>query len=145
MGEHQDHHHGHDHAHGQQSLTKNQSLVLGALSAAEGPLSAYTILEQLRDDGFRAPLQVYRALEKLVEFGMVHRLESLNAFVACRHTHADTHETTAFAICEKCGQVAEITDAALASRLKHLAAKSGFELSKSTVELRGTCRTCGSA
>ncbi|KAG1651456.1 High-affinity zinc uptake system membrane protein ZnuB [Nymphon striatum] len=51
-------------------LTKNQSLVMGALTNAEGPLSAYTILDQLRDDGFRAPLQVYRALDKLVETGM---------------------------------------------------------------------------
>src|SRR5690606_26549261 len=48
-------------------LTKNQALVLNALSRAEGPLSAYTILDRLRDDGFRAPLQVYRALEKLQE------------------------------------------------------------------------------
>ena len=67
-------------------LTKNQTLVMGALSQAKGPLSAYTILDELRDDGFRAPLQVYRALEKLVELGLVHRLESLNAFVACQHT-----------------------------------------------------------
>src|SRR5690606_36153974 len=50
-------------------LTRNQSLVLGALTRAEGPLSAYTILDKLRDDGFRAPLQVYRALEKLLDAG----------------------------------------------------------------------------
>ncbi|HSO47903.1 MAG TPA: transcriptional repressor, partial [Rhizobiaceae bacterium] len=64
---------GHDHATAE--LTKNQSLVMGALARSDGPLSAYTILDQLRDNGFRAPLQVYRALEKLVEFGLVHRLE----------------------------------------------------------------------
>ena len=57
-------------------LTKNQKLVMGALSNANGPLSAYTILDELREHGFRAPLQVYRALEKLVELGLVHRLES---------------------------------------------------------------------
>jgi Fur family zinc uptake transcriptional regulator len=81
-----------DHVHAPVDLTKNQSLVMGALTNSDGPLSAYTILDQLRDHGFRAPLQVYRALDKLVEFGLVHRLESLNAFVACRHPGCDGHE-----------------------------------------------------
>jgi len=49
------------------------------------PLSAYDILDKLHDFGFRAPLQVYRALDKLIELGLVHRLETLNAFVACQH------------------------------------------------------------
>ncbi|MBA4783803.1 MAG: transcriptional repressor [Rhizobiales bacterium] len=123
-------------------LTKNQALVMGTLTRSEGPLSAYTILDQLRDEGFRAPLQVYRALEKLVEFGLVHRLESLNAFVACRHPGCDGHETIAFMICEGCGQVNEISDSSLAKRLKHLAVEASFALTKSTVELRGTCGLC---
>jgi hypothetical protein len=76
----------------------------GRSQRSERPLSAYTILDQLRDQGFRAPLQVYRALDKLVEFGLVHRLESLNAFVACRHPDCEDHETIAFMICEKCGR-----------------------------------------
>ncbi|MCB1460156.1 MAG: transcriptional repressor, partial [Nitratireductor sp.] len=76
----------HDHGDsGSDGLTRNQLLVLNALVAAGGPLSAYGILDQLREEGFRAPLQVYRALEKLVDQGKVHRLESLNAFVACSH------------------------------------------------------------
>ncbi|MCC2690339.1 MAG: zur, partial [Rhizobiaceae bacterium] len=62
-------------------LTRNQQLVLARLEAASGPVSAYGLLDQLRDDGFRAPLQVYRALEGLIKGGLVHRLESLNAFV----------------------------------------------------------------
>ncbi len=74
-------------------LTRNQSLVFNALDGASGPLSAYDILDKLRADGFRAPLQVYRALDKLVEYGMVHRLESLNAFVACA-----TAVSTAFSV-----------------------------------------------
>lgn len=130
------------HGHSTQDLTKNQSLVMGALSQSEGPLSAYTILDQLRDHGFRAPLQVYRALDKLVEFGLVHRLESLNAFVACRHPGCEGHATIAFMICESCGQVNEITDNTLAKRLKSLAADAGFILKKSTVELRGLCANC---
>lgn len=134
-----------EHGHALQDLTKNQSLVMSALSEADGPLSAYTILDQLRDQGFRAPLQVYRALDKLVEFGLVHRLESLNAFVACRHPDCEDHETIAFMICERCGQVSEVSDSAVAKRLKHLAAEAGFALQKSTVELRGTCNNCKAA
>lgn len=134
-----------EHIHNHEDLTKNQTLVMGMLSKSDGPLSAYTILDQLRDHGFRAPLQVYRALDKLVEFGLVHRLESINAFVACRHPGCDGHETTAFMICETCGQVNEITDKTLAKRLKHLASEGGFSLLKSTVELRGICGSCRAA
>ena len=134
-----------EHVHGAVDLTKNQSLVMGALTRSKEPLSAYTILDQLRDNGFRAPLQVYRALDKLVEMGAVHRLESLNAFVACRHPDCDGHETVAFAICDKCGMVAELSDDDLAHHLKGLAKKTGFVLKKSTVELRGTCASCHTA
>lgn len=134
-----------EHVHANSELTKNQALVMGALSQSDSPLSAYTILDQLRDDGFRAPLQVYRALDKLVEFGLVHRLESLNAFVACRHPGCDAHQTIAFMICETCGQVNEISDPSLADRLKKLASKAGFALKKSTVELRGLCSNCQTA
>ena len=91
-------------------LTKNQTLVLDVLAASETPLSAYAILDVLRDDGLRAPLQVYRALESLMAFGSVHRLESLNAFVACSHPKCSTHSNVAFTICEKCNNVLEIND-----------------------------------
>ena len=87
-------------AHAHPDLTKNQALVFGKLSDASGPLTAYALLDNLRENGFRAPLQVYRALDKLVDYGLVHRLESLNAFVACRHKGCADHKTAAFAICE---------------------------------------------
>ena len=128
-------------------LTRNQALVLGALERAEGPLSAYTILDRLRDDGFRAPLQVYRALDKLTESGLVHRLESLNAFVACAHAHGKDdahhrHGLVAFAICEGCGRVDEFSDEEVEHRLGDWARNAGFRARKTTVELRGSCRDC---
>ncbi|MGO7302192.1 transcriptional repressor, partial [Rhizobium ruizarguesonis] len=66
----------------------------------------------LRDHGFRAPLQLYRALDKLLEYGFVHRLESINSFFACAHPGDDCHShgIFAFAICESCGQVMEFHD-----------------------------------
>lgn len=128
------------------ALTRNQSLVFDALSKATAPLSAYSLLDQLRGDGFRAPLQVYRALEKLQEAGLVHRLESLNAFVACAHSdgdhHGHRHGLTAFAICADCGQVNEFSDQEIEARLSGWANASGFRADKTTIEIRGHCASC---
>ncbi|MEM8703868.1 MAG: transcriptional repressor, partial [Pseudomonadota bacterium] len=89
-----------------------------------------------------APLQVYRALEKLVEYGMVHRLESLNAFVACAHTGCSVHGTAAFAICEQCGAVIEFTPDEAIRMLKEWTNSQNFTLARMTIELRGTCAAC---
>lgn len=123
-------------------LTKNQKLVYHALETGKGPLSAYTILDNLHGKGLRAPLQVYRALDKLVEMGLVHRLESLNAFIACNHPECETHETTAFMICEKCDCVSELADDGLKSHLKELSSLQKFTLKKTILELRGVCGNC---
>ncbi|OHV77841.1 Fur family transcriptional regulator [Ensifer sp. LCM 4579] len=129
---------------GTPQLTKNQSLVLGALSHSDGPMSAYTILDKLRDQGFRAPLQVYRALDKLLEHGLVHRLESINAFVACTcpDEHEHDHGVTAFTICEGCGQVTEFHDETIEQRLAALVRARNFKTEKTTIEIRGQCKSC---
>mgnify|MGYP001167778669 CR=1 FL=1 len=124
-------------------LTKNQTLVMEVLNSAVGPLRAYAILDQLRGKGFRAPLQVYRALDKLSDRGMVHRIESINAFIACRHLSNKSHGTVAFTICDTCGEVAEIFDGAFHEGLNNLAETIGFTQKKSTVELIGHCKHCG--
>lgn len=126
-------------------LTKNQKMVFGKLNEASAPLSAYGLLDRLRDEGLRAPLQIYRALEKLVEKGLVHKLESLNAFVACKHECCETSTAAIFAICENCGKVAEFTDAKLARHVKAWARSDGFQLNKTTIELRGECNACNLA
>lgn len=126
-------------------LTKNQALVFGSLSDADGPLTAYAILDLLRDSGFRAPLQVYRALDKLVDYGLVHRLESLNAFVACSHAGCAGHGAVAFAICENCGLVNEFTPEKAMELLKDWTKEQGFQLKRTTIELRGTCSRCSAS
>lgn len=128
-----------------QKLTKNQSLVLGILDKSDQPLSAYTILDSLRDEGLRAPLQVYRALDALVALGNVHRLESLNAFVACTHASCSTHSAAAFIICENCGSVSEISDDTITTQLRQIAERAAFQLQKTTVEIRGICSKCQQA
>ncbi|WP_182086199.1 Fur family transcriptional regulator [Aureimonas sp. ME7] len=131
----------HDHA-ADAPLTRNQKLVFDVLDRAEGPLSAYSILDALRGEGLRAPPQVYRALEKLLETGRVHRLESLNAFVACAHPHCHAHALTAFAICEKCGAVSEFSDEVVERRLGAWAGETGFQPTRTTVEIKGVCAAC---
>ncbi|HVW92175.1 MAG TPA: Fur family transcriptional regulator [Devosia sp.] len=128
-------------------LTRNQNLVLGALSTATGPLSAYGILDQVRGEGIKAPLQIYRALDRLVALGLVHRLESLNAFVACAHArdkqaHGDHEGLAAFAICESCGRVDEFADDVVEERLGAWSRSTGFASERTTIEIRGHCADC---
>lgn len=132
-----------EHSAAPDKLTRNQALVFHALADADKPLGAYDLLDALRGEGLRSPLQVYRALDKLMVFGLVHRLESLNAFIACTHGgEEDVHESTAFTICARCGRVSEVNDPGLTRRLTQLAAEAGFLLEKSIIELRGTCAAC---
>jgi len=125
-------------------LTRNQTLVLDVLQREQGPLSAYTILDRLRDKGLKAPLQIYRALDKLTEIGCVHRLESVNAFVACRHFDEEEHNSSlvAFAICKKCGNVIEFGDEAIEAQVQSQMEALRFLPKNITLEISGLCHHC---
>ncbi|WP_019223933.1 Fur family transcriptional regulator [Bartonella rattaustraliani] len=123
-------------------LTRNQRLVLNTLKNAKKPLSAYAILDNLREEGFRAPLQVYRALEKLVQLKCIHRLESVNAFMACLHPENCQHELTTFTICENCGKVNEIQNQAIVFSLQKMVQEVDFQAQRSILEVRGVCKKC---
>ncbi len=128
-------------------LTHNQSLVFDVLCEERSPLSAYSILDHLREKGMKAPLQVYRALDRLMEIGIVHRLESINAFVACSQTddaHACSHEgsVAAFAICQDCGDVTEFVSGSVQHQLGDWARQHAFIPVKSTIEISGHCSQC---
>jgi Fur family transcriptional regulator, zinc uptake regulator len=123
-------------------LTRNQTLVLDKLSETDQPMSAYTLLDELRGQGLKAPLQVYRALDKLVAQGRVHRLESISAFVACQHPDCQVHAAMVFMICEKCGKVSERSDSAVAKALLDVAHAERFVTEKTSVEMRGHCGKC---
>ncbi|KQT85141.1 Fur family transcriptional regulator [Aurantimonas sp. Leaf443] len=132
-------------------LTRNQSLVLEALTRSPEPLSAYAILDRLRAEGMRAPLQVYRALDRLLERGLVHRLDTLKAFVACRHQHGpgENHDhgsaVLAFGICTRCARVSEFHDSSLQAVLDGWARREGFRAERSSIEITGLCATCAAA
>ena len=123
-------------------LTKNQSLVLDSLIKAGQPSGAYALLDALRPYGFKAPLQIYRALEQLINLGLAHRLESLNAFIACSHVSCESSRATAFVICDKCETVQEICDESISNFLSSLARKTKMKASKSSIELHGLCNGC---
>ncbi|MFQ3786469.1 Fur family transcriptional regulator [Halomonas sp. A29] len=122
-------------------LTDNQRHVLDALRNAEAPLGAYALLERLREDGFSAPTQVYRALEGLKRKGLVHRLETLNAYVPCS-LECGEQAITAFVICDDCGCIDELIDKALSQSLGLLVKRRDFSPDSMTIEIHGTCARC---
>ena len=126
-------------------LTKNQTLVLSVLEESSIPLSAYTILERLGEHGLRAPPQVYRALDKLLDLGLAHKLASMNSFLACQHTQCGSHQVTSFAICDGCDQVSEIINTEFERHLNSLANDVGLRPTRSTIEIHGLCDHCASS
>lgn len=117
-------------------------MIADALRGVGRPVSAYELIEELRDKASLAPQTVYRSLDRLIADGQAHRLESINAFVACRHP---SHEGAAvFAICNDCGTVTEFDEPVAVDRLAAWARKTKFAVERMTLELRGRCRSCTS-
>ena len=122
-------------------LNQNDNRIFQTLSASAKPMSAYDLLDALRGDtaaAIKAPVQVYRSLEKLVEAGDVHRVSALNAFVACSCAHKGS--PPGFLVCTSCGMVSEF-DAGGAARVPRKRA-SGFAVQSMNVELSGLCKKC---
>lgn len=126
-------------------LTLNQRLVLNALRQAKRPLGAYALLKQLREEGLNSPTQIYRALSRLVEHRVVHRLDTMNAFVACSHVKDCRHSQVAFVICNTCGDVEEVLDNDLGRSLERWATNHAFTLGGTAVEIRGKCASCANS
>lgn len=117
-------------------LTTNQQSVFPALGGAECSRGANTLLERL---------QVYQALGKLIDFGLVHRIESPNAFVVCDHHGDQSQHTVAFAICETCGVVSAFADPSVQQGLIRWTGGHASRAKCVTVEIRGLCETCDRA
>ncbi len=123
-------------------LTALRKRVLELVWTSHKPLGAYDILAVLSEtDGRRAaPPTVYRALEFLLEHGLVHRIASLNAFVGCNHP-GEVHQGQ-FLICRNCLAAVELQDASIVSALLASAQRIGFSVEGQTVEITGLCATC---
>ena len=124
------------------NLTKNQQTVLDILESASEPLKAYTILFDIQKKGIKSPLQVYRALDKLIEIGKVHKIESRNSYVACKHEGCNAKTSTSFLICENCDSVTELTENNLFSYFSKQAEKNNFNYKKHNLEIFGLCENC---
>ena len=120
---------------------EQDKMIVEALRDVGRPVSAYELIEELRSKASLAPQTVYRSLDRLIADGQAHRLESLNAFVACRHASHEG-ETAVFAICNDCGTVSEFDEPAAVDRLAAWARKAKFGVDRMTLELRGRCREC---
>jgi len=123
-------------------LTELRKAAVLALARSHLPLGAYDLAEAMSAGGRRvSPISVYRSLDFLIEIGLVHRIATRNAYVACEHAHG-LDETVVFLICRSCGGVDEATSPALDHSLQVTAASSGFKPRHRVVELEGECADC---
>ena len=122
-------------------LTPVRRKVLELLLQEHRALGAYAILDMLREAGFGSqPPVAYRALDFLAEHGFVHKIERLNAFVAC--VHPDETHSPAFMICRLCDAVAETHSTAAKGALGAVAREAGFQIERTVVEAEGVCPAC---
>lgn len=123
-------------------LTPIRQDVLDILRQAGQPMTAYGILDKLQQ-GSKKPQTVYRALEYLITHGAAHRLDSLNAYVACQNTEEQSAHHAGFLICRQCGLVRELQEMErLEQILEGYGQQAGFGDLQSTVEIRGLCAGC---
>ena len=126
-------------------MTALRERVLRLIWQSHKPLGAYTLLEMLSQESSRraAPPTVYRALDFLMEQGLIHRINSLNAYVGC--THPSSHHANNFLICQQCGVAIEFSAEPLQNSIKDLAEGFNFTLQTQSIELSGLCSTCQEA
>ena len=125
-------------------LTATRRRVLELILAADGPVKAYDLLDELkRERPGAAPPTVYRALDFLLENHFIHRLETLNAFVSC--IHPEHQHQGQFLIFERCQTVTEVHDRGLVAALDDAAREHGFISRHQVLEIYGRCRACADA
>jgi Fur family zinc uptake transcriptional regulator len=126
-------------------LTNLRRAVLSLILQAERPLTAYQLLDRLKPTRkSAAPPTIYRALEFLLENRLIHKVERLNAFVACTeadHGHGHAHAVQ-FLICQLCGNVQEMEDHSVAKALDAASRRHGFQPAAAIVEVEGVCADC---
>ena len=128
--------------HKETNLSKNQQIIFDIIDKSSEPLKAYAILFNVQKKGIKAPLQVYRALDKLVEIGKIHKIESRNAFIACHNSSCQISKATAFSICEVCEKISEISNSKLSKYLSNFSDNTGMKYSKYNLEFFGLCKKC---
>jgi Fur family zinc uptake transcriptional regulator len=122
-------------------LTRNQREILSCLRSAARPLGGYAILDRVRARGILYPPSVYRALHDLMRLGLVHRIESLGLFVACKHAQCD--HRIGFLICSGCQKVVEVPLRSDQQALLESLSQEEMKIERLlTLEFAGRCRAC---
>lgn len=122
-------------------LTPVRRKALEVLLQEHRAIGAYEMLDRLRDAGFGSqPPVAYRALDFLVANGFAHKIERLNAFIAC--AHPGNNHSPVFMICRLCDSVAEARTGPARSALGDAARATGFQVERTMVEALGVCPTC---
>ena len=125
-------------------LTCQRRDILASVAQSHSAVGAYDIIERMAEHGPRpAPITVYRALDFLLAHGLVHKIESRNAFVACSHSHEG--RPAALLICETCGTVSELDAPEIFERLAGKAQAQKFSPAHTMIEMSGTCGSCARA
>lgn len=129
------------------NLTPLRRQVLELVLDAPAPVGAYALLDRLKAERpGAAPPTIYRALDFLLEQGLIHKVERLNAFIGCTeagHGHAHAHgHPHQFLICRRCGTTMEIADDAVTQAITAAATRAGFAAAQATVEVEGICGRC---
>lgn len=123
-------------------LTALRRNVLELVWGSHRPIGAYDLLEGLsKQRGRVAPPTVYRTLDFLLAHGLVHRIESLNAFVGCATGPGQPHSSS-FLICTDCGRAAELDDPRIGAAITETLEESGFRAQRRTIEVAGSCADC---
>ena len=122
-------------------LTPLREQVLELVWRSHAPIGAYQLMERLAESRGRvAPPTIYRALDFLTREGLIHRIDSLNAYVGCP-SPARPHQAYFF-ICRACGDAAEFHDPELSATLGRCVDRASFQVDAATVELAGLCARC---
>jgi Fur family zinc uptake transcriptional regulator len=122
-------------------LTPQRRDVLSCVAQSHAATGAYELIDRMAGHGARpAPITIYRALDFLLAHGLVHKIESRNAYVACSHPHEG--KPAALLICEACGTVAELDAPESFAALSRGAEEQGFKASRTVVEMSGHCGHC---
>lgn len=124
-------------------FTKLRQDVFQEIASTYTSIGAYDILARLAEKGTRlAPISVYRAIDALIEAGVIHRLESKNAYFACRRLDHATGRRPIFLACERCNAVQEVDSEGIFDTIDRVSRAANFQPRVKFVEVSGLCRSC---
>ena len=126
----------------EQQLSHNEKTVFSLLENSVKPLKAYSILFEIQKKGIKSPTQVYRALDKLMEIGKVHKIESKNSYIACKKSNCLNKSSTTFLICNLCDKITEIEEEIISKQFSIICDKLNSKYSNHNLEIFGTCVSC---